>query len=234
MSLYLILNIASFIVPFVYSFEKRMRFIKWWKSVFLSIIIVAIFFIIWDVIFTKQGVWGFNPKYHTDILFFGLPLEEILFFICIPYASLFTHYAFLYFKPKAKLSKSQTTVITYILITIAVIVLFIAWPKKYTSVNFLLFVVLLAYSLVSKNNMLNQFFITFLLILIPFFIVNGILTGSFIEGEVVWYNNEENLGIRIFTIPVEDTVYAFNMLYSSLILIEFFKTKFTSKEYINS
>jgi lycopene cyclase domain-containing protein len=62
--------------------------------------------------------------------------------------------------------------------------------------------------------------------LIPFFIVNGILTGSFIEGEVVWYNNNENLGIRILTIPIEDIVYAFNMLYSSLILIAYFKVKF--------
>ncbi len=47
--------------------------------------------------------------------------------------------------------------------------------------------------------------------------------------EVVWYNNDENLNIRLFTIPVEDAVYAFNMLYPSILLIEFFKKKF-SKE----
>lgn len=44
--------------------------------------------------------------------------------------------------------------------------------------------------------------------------------------EVVWYNNDENLNIQLFTIPVEDIVYAFNMLYPSILLIEFFKKKF--------
>jgi lycopene cyclase domain-containing protein len=85
------------------------------------------------------------------------------------------------------------------------------------------------YSLLKKTPILSQFFITFLIILIPFFIVNGILTGSFIENEVVWYNNNENLNIRLFTIPMEDVVYAFNMLFPSLLLIEFFKKKFNKK-----
>jgi lycopene cyclase domain-containing protein len=85
------------------------------------------------------------------------------------------------------------------------------------------------FSLWKKTPVLQRFFITFLIILFPFFIVNGILTGSFIEGKVVWYNNNENLNIRLFTIPVEDAVYAFNMLYPSILLIEFFKKKFNKK-----
>ena len=71
--------------------------------------------------------------------------------------------------------------------------------------------------------------ITFLLVLVPFFVVNGLLTGSFIPEEVVWYNNEENLGLRLGTVPVEDVFYAFSMLYMSLILIEKFKVKFNKK-----
>ena len=51
---------------------------------------------------------------------------------------------------------------------------------------------------------MGRLFLSFPLILIPFLIVNGILTGSFIEDEVVWYNSSGNLGIRILTIPVED------------------------------
>ncbi|OGS72711.1 MAG: hypothetical protein A3F91_07295 [Flavobacteria bacterium RIFCSPLOWO2_12_FULL_35_11] len=229
MSLYLILNIASFIVPFAYSFEKKMRFIQWWKSVFLSIFIVGIFFIVWDIFFTRQGVWGFNPDYHIGLNLAGLPIEEILFFICIPYASIFTHYAFLYFFENTRLSDKLTKFISIGLIFIAIFVLFYAFPKKYATVTFSIFILLMLYSLLKKNSILSQFFITFLIILIPFFIVNGILTGSFIENEVVWYNNAENLNIRLFTIPVEDAVYAFNMLYPSLLLIEFFKKKFNKE-----
>jgi lycopene cyclase domain-containing protein len=63
------------------------------------------------------------------------------------------------------------------------------------------------------------------LYLSPFFIVNGVLTGSFIENEVVWYNNAENLNIRMFTIPVEDTIYALSMLLTVFVLLEHFEAK---------
>lgn len=224
--LYLLINILSLSVPLLYSFEKRMRFIQHWKSVFLAIFIVAIFFIIWDIIFTYQGVWGFNPQYYLGFTIFKLPIEEILFFICIPYASLFIHYALAYFFKNAVIPLKTTKLITWLLLTIAVVTVIYAFPKKYTTVNFLLFIVLLVYVLITENKLLSRFYISFLIILIPFFITNGILTGSFIENEVVWYNNNENLGIRMFTIPVEDTVYAFNMLFAALILIEKFKPKF--------
>ena len=79
--------------------------------------------------------------------------------------------------------------------------------------------------MLDKNNTLHRFYISYLVILIPFVIVNGILTGSFINEPVVWYNNSENFGVRVFTIPVEDFGYAFSMLFFSVILIERFKLK---------
>jgi lycopene cyclase domain-containing protein len=62
--------------------------------------------------------------------------------------------------------------------------------------------------------------------LIPFFIVNGILTGSFIEVPIVSYDNLENLGIRLFTIPIEDIGYAFSMLFGNLMIFETLKKRF--------
>lgn len=59
---------------------------------------------------------------------------------------------------------------------------------------------------------MGRFYFSYLFVLIPFFIVNGILTGSFIDQEVVWYNNHENLGIRIGTIPADDLFYNMLML----------------------
>lgn len=230
MSLYLLINISSFIVPFVYSFEKKMYFIKYWKSVFISIFIVGLFFIIWDIIFTHFGIWGFNPAYHLGIKIWGLPIEEILFFICIPYASIFTHYAFIYFFDKIKLSNKFTKLIIIGLTIIAIIVLIYAFPKKYTTFNLIIFILLMIYTILTNVKVLARFFITFIIILIPFFIVNGILTGSFIENEIVWYNNQENLNIRLFTIPIDDVIYAFNMLYPTILLIEFFKKKFNKLE----
>lgn len=226
MYLYLAINIASFTIPFLYSFQKKMNFIQHWKSVFLAIIMVAIPFLIWDVWFTKIGVWGFNQQYLLGFNFFYLPIEEILFFLCIPYASIFTHYALLHFFPNLALPKQVTKVITVSLILASILILFFNFNKWYTLLDFAVFTMLLTYSLSSKNNLLSKFFITFLVILIPFFIVNGVLTGSFIEGEIVWYNNFENLGVRLGTIPLEDVFYAFSMLYSAIILIEKMKPRF--------
>ncbi len=228
-SLYLIINIASFSVPFLYSFQKKMRFIQYWKSVFLAILIVAIPFLIWDIWFTNIAVWGFNPTYLLGPTIFNLPLEEVLFFFCIPYASIFTHYALLYFFPKLAFSKKTTKYITIVLLLIAISIVIFNYDKWYTLINFSVFSVLLCYALLGKDTNLNSFYITFLVVLIPFFIVNGLLTGSFIEEQVVWYNNVENLGIRIGTVPLEDAFYAFSMLYAAVILIEKFKLKIDKK-----
>jgi lycopene cyclase domain-containing protein len=225
MSLYLLLNIASFSIPFAYSFEKKMHFIKWWKQVFLAISITAVVFIVWDVIFTKNGVWGFNHEYLVGIDIINLPIEEWLFFICIPYASIFTHYALKHFFPTIGLNRKITSIITLSLIVLLLGVVAFNFEKAYTFYNYSLLILVLFYGLVTRNKELQRFYITFLVILIPFFMVNGILTGSFIDGEVVWYNNNENLGIRIGTIPIEDIGYAFNMLFMSIILIEKFKQK---------
>lgn len=219
MSLYLILNIASFLIPFLYSFENRMKYIKRWKAIFPAILITAVVFIIWDIFFTKIGVWHFNPRYHSGIEFFGLPIEEWLFFICIPYSSIFIHFAFHYFYPKVFLSENTVKIIYWILILVLVPTTVFNFDKWYTAANYSLLVVVLTIAFIRFPHILNTFFITFLIVLIPFSIVNGILTGSFIEQPVVYYNNAENLGIRLGTIPIEDIGYAFTMLLMSLILI---------------
>ena len=225
MYLYLLLNLGSLSIPFIYSFNKKMNFIKQWKTVFLSIFLVAFVFIIWDVIFTKNGVWGFNSDYHLPFKIAGLPIDEMLFFICIPYASIFIHYSLEYFKPTLLLSIKKVRFITVLFVLIIGATLFFNLDKAYTSINYGLLIFTLLIALFFGKEILIRFYIAFLIILIPFFIVNGILTGSFIPEPVVWYNNSENLAIRLFTIPIEDIGYAFNMLFWVVFLNEKFKAK---------
>ena len=223
MYLYLLLNLGSISIPLLYSFNKKMNFIKQWKTVFMAIILVAIFFIIWDVIFTKNGIWGFNEDYHLPYKIAGLPIDEMLFFICIPYASIFIHYSLEYFKPKLLMSSKAVKGITYFLLIITAVTLFFNLDKWYTSINYSLLILTLLVALFLAKYILKRFYISFVIILVPFLIVNGILTGSFIPEPVVWYNNTENLGIRLFTIPIEDIGYAFSMLFWVVFLNEQFK-----------
>ena len=62
----------------------------------------------------------------------------------------------------------------------------------------------------------------YLVTLIPFFIVNGLLTGIAFDEPVVFYNNAENLSLRAFTIPVEDFIYGGVMLIWNVFLVEYF------------
>jgi len=148
-----------------------------------------------------------------------------LFFFCIPYASIFIHYSLEYFKPRLLLSEKITRFITFFFILILIPVVLLHTDKAYTFVNYTLVIFVLILGIRFGIKYLRRFYIAFLIILLPFFIVNGILTGTGIEEPVVWYNNAENLGIRLLTIPVEDIGYAFSMLFGNVLLIETFKKK---------
>ena len=183
-------------------------------------------FIPWDVIFTINGVWGFNSDYFLGFEILSLPLEEWLFFICIPFACVFTHYALILYFPNLKLNKVATKAISISLVLILFILALANYDKWYTLVNFSLAIPLTW--LVYKYNpqLLQYFFLTFLVMLIPFFIVNGVLTGSWIDNQVVWYNNAENFGIRMGTIPVEDSIYAYSMILMNLYYFEYLCSRF--------
>ena len=109
------------------------------------------------------------------------------------------------------------------MITVPIIVF--NYDKWYTFIDLSLFVIVITLAFFKAKEILNTYFITFLIILIPFLLVNGILTGSFIDEPVVFYNDNENLGIRLGTIPIEDIGYAFTMLLMSLVLIEIMDRK---------
>jgi len=220
MSLYFLLLLVSGIVPLSLSFDKRLRFFKSWKYVFPSIFTVAVVYITFDVYFTKMNYWGFNPEYLSGIYLFQLPLEELLFFVVIPYASIFLHESILEYFPQVKLGRKFNKILVSTLILLSVVLVIFNSGKSYTFYIFTKLAVALLVALWIRSQSIRSFFLTFFVILIPFIIVNGILTGSYIDEEVVWYNNAENLGIRIFTIPVEDFAYAFSMILFNLLLIE--------------
>ena len=220
MSLYAILLVTSVAVPLLLSFDKKLRFWQQWKYLFPAIIAVAVFYIFFDILLTDKGVWGFNPAYHSSIILLHLPLEEWLFFIVIPYASIFLHDALVLYFPNFKLSEKTTRYLTYGILIFLVLMIVLYTGKTYTLYIFTTTVVALLWSLADKSNMISRFYATFLVILVPFIVVNAILTGTFIDGEVVWYNNAENLGIRFLTIPVEDFGYAFSMILFGLLLRE--------------
>lgn len=218
MWLYSILLLCSIIVPFALSFDKKLQFYKQWKYLLPSIVVIAFFYIAFDIYFTKLGVWGFNSRYHLSIVFFRLPLEEWLFFIVIPYASIFLHDSFVLYFSKIRLSNKFATYLSVGLILLSLTLVLFNLEKAYTAYIFSLLILVLIFSFFDKTNTINIFYCTFLAMLVPFIAVNAILTGSFIDEPIVWYKNSENLGVRFLTIPVEDFGYAFSLILFNLLL----------------
>jgi lycopene cyclase domain-containing protein len=93
----------------------------------------------------------------------------------------------------------------------------------YTLVNFSLAIILLTLLATINPHWSGRFFIFYLVHLIPFLLVNGILTGSFTPEPVVWYSDEAIMGPRIFTIPIEDLVYSLNLMLMNVGIFEFLR-----------
>jgi len=60
---------------------------------------------------------------------------------------------------------------------------------------------------------------------VPFILVNGALTGGFTESPIVLYNNAENLGARLGSIPLDDFGYSFLLLLGTVTLYEWIKNR---------
>lgn len=220
---YLIIDLGCIFIPFIFSFYKKHAFYKEWKPFFISCLLVGIFFLIWDEIFTSLGFWGFNPTYLTGIYVGHLPIEEILFFVCIPYACSFTFFAYQYLIPN-KQNSPKILKFNNILALFLLGFSIIHYNKWYT---FLTFLFLGCFLLFLRKKQVNLFYyyLTFVTILPFFFMSNGILTGSFLESPIVWYNNSENLGVRMFTIPVEDTFYGMLLIFGNIYIHQLLKNR---------
>lgn len=223
--LYLLLDLLTILFPFAFSFYAKANFSKKWKYLWIAILVPGIIFLLWDEYFTQIGVWGFNAEYLTGLYLGSLPLEEVLFFICIPYACVFTYEALKYLIKKDYLLPYRRLISISLLIVLAVGAA-MHTDRWYTVTTFSalgIYIILLEFILHSP--FLSRFYLSYLFVLIPFFMVNGILTGSFIDGEVVWYNDAENLGIRIGTIPVEDIFYGMLLLLMNVSVFEWLQRK---------
>lgn len=217
---YALLLAGSVIMPFALSFDRKVAFYRQWKALFPATILTAAIFITWDIYFTQHNVWWFNEAYVTGLFIAGLPIEEWLFFIIIPYCCIFIYeVSRAYIKREWKRFIIPLNIFLF-LFFLGITLLHI--DRIYTAVNFGMATIMigLQFFLKTHKTYLFHFYIAYALSIIPFLIVNGVLTSM----PVVGYNDEENLAARIYTIPVEDFAYLVNLLLMNLNLYEFFKS----------
>jgi lycopene cyclase domain-containing protein len=218
-TLYLLLDFGVIIFPFLLSFDKKVHYIGDLGATLGALIVIGIPFLIHDYFFTEMGVWGFNPDYLTGHYVLNLPIEEILFFVVVPYACTFVYACSKAYFSKLNFEKFNKAF--YIGILLYAVVIFAlgfgAWYSTMVSiVGFALGLVLWF-----KQKDYPYVPIAILLSMLPFFIMNSILTGSFTPEPIVWYDNVQNLGFRWGTIPAEDILYSFLLVAGNILVFRF-------------
>ena len=208
MSDYLLINIAIIFVPLLLSFDKNLEFYKKTLSVLISIIVVSSIYIVWDSFATFRNDWSFNPNYLTGLNFFHLPIEEILFFITVPYSCIFIYETLSFY-----LKEKQFNINKKFFYAVAVLLLLTASLFAGQNYTFTVLIFCSAFFAIGAyyfSKLLNSkiFWLTILTTYVPFLIVNYLLTSI----PIVEYNSNAILGIRFLTIPVEDFFYSFSMI----------------------
>lgn len=217
---YILIDFLTVVVCFAFSFHPKIRFDKHFLAFLKASVLVAVPFIIWDALFTKFGIWWFNTDYTLGLTIFGLPIEEGLFFICIPFACVFTFFCLdKFFKLDWANAFNNTIVFVSVIVCILSALLF--HDKMYTFVTAVAATLVLVYlHFIANVEWIGKASLVYLILMLGFFPVNGILTGSGLPSAVVNYNPNEFLGIRMFTIPIEDAVYGYSQF---LLVLYFFK-----------
>jgi len=208
LSTYLILNLASIAFPLALSFDRKVAFYRKWPAVFPAVGVVALAYLVWDVIVTARGDWSFNPKHFGKVKIFGLPIEEMLFFVTVPYACLFIFEVVRAYFPEGVVPFPR--LLAFALAAAAIAAALVFRRRDYTFLVFLSVAVLFLTGGIFFPGLLQSrhFWLYLGISYLPFLIDNGVLTGI----PVVLYNPDEILGIRVITIPLEDFFYNLSML----------------------
>lgn len=213
------------IICFIASYDKRIYFNRHFGEFLKSAIIVAIPFIAWDIWFTAKGVWWFNTDYTLGIVLAGLPIEEWLFFICIPFSCIFTYFCFEKFFRLGWLS-GFNNLIVFISVVICSVMALLHYDKIYTLITAIATLTTLIYlHFIVRAEWIGKASLVFTVLMLGFLPVNGVLTGTGLESPIVNYNPRDFLGVRILTIPIEDAVYGYTQFLLVLFFFKLFKKR---------
>jgi lycopene cyclase domain-containing protein len=224
-STYFVILAASLAGPLALSFDKKVAFYTKWKYLFPAMLLPALLYISWDSYFTGIGVWSFNPDYVTGINIAGLPIEEVLFFFIVPYCCVFIYECVRVYFTRINNDDAGDKILK-----VLAVVLFIAgalyFKKLYTSYTFIFFAIFVSLFIGFRKYFQGFntaiFLVSYAVILVPFLLVNGFLTAI----PVVIYNDTENLGIRIYTIPFEDVFYGMLLVFMNIVIYEKLRGKY--------
>jgi lycopene cyclase domain-containing protein len=94
---YMLVLLGTLLVPLLLSFDRNIALWRNWRALLRSIAAVLLLFGAWDIAATLRGHWSFNPAHVLGTKLAELPIEEWLFFIVVPFVTIFTWESVKYF-----------------------------------------------------------------------------------------------------------------------------------------
>lgn len=230
---YLTIDFLIIIFPLLFSFKWKFKYYKYFKPLAASFLIVGLSYILWDIIVTARGDWWFEEEFLIGIEILGLPIEEILFFIVVPFACIFIYENLDYFVKDKKIVFNKWFYLILALIFIIIGVIYRSQDYTILAMFSCALFFILASTLYPEILKSRNFWFYIILSFIPFIIFNYLLTSLVIVSynpDAIWGGFEAWNG-RFFTIPFEDFFYNFSMLSFYLLVYLYFKRKWiTIKE----
>lgn len=206
---YLLINFFTIVVCFIFSFHPKIRFDRFFGTFIKASVLVAVPFILWDAWFTYSGVWWFSEEYLLGVNLLRMPVEEWMFFICIPFSCIFTYYCLNKFFNLNR-AERYNRILAIFLILLCVTILLFFNAKLYTSVTAIVTLLTVVYIyFIAGFPSFGKSTLVYLILMLGFIPVNGTLTGTGLEKAIVNYNPDQIIGLRILTIPIEDFVYGY-------------------------
>ena len=213
---YLLFNLIVVAGPVGFQFNRQIKQISHWRVKLMANGIVMVPYVIWDALVTGSH-WWFNEAYTLDFRLLGLPIEEWLFFITVPFGCLLVWETL----PETRLSmqlRPLRHIRTVLYATLPIGIWVFSTGRQYTGLVLCCFgMVGLADTLLRTHLLLQPKTYLYLAIVAGLILVfNGYLTAR----PVVLYDKAYQSGYRILTIPVEDFGYGFTLVLFNAMLYE--------------
>lgn len=91
---YLLLMAGCLVLTLPLEFVLRARVYRRWRALVRALVPMLAVFLVWDWVGIVRGHWTYSERYTTGVLLpFGIPLEELVFFIVIPVCGVLTYEA---------------------------------------------------------------------------------------------------------------------------------------------
>lgn len=223
-SLYLLIDLAALIIALFFSFRPRASFRKEWKWLLPSIGVVAIPTLLVNAQLIRIGAWGYNQDHILGQFVYLLPIEEILYYLCVPYLAMLGYYFCRYYFPGTQL-KYSGRIIAGVSAALCLIIAAAYLDHLFTLISFLGVSIFLAFCFLRRPFWLGHLIISFSVFSIAFILYNSTLGELNLIFPIFKYEAAETMDVFVNNMPIECLPYSLLVFGSIISIYERFRGK---------